>query len=1232
MGVGIPAAAAAGWVAKTLTVARGVPEVANVIAQGLSQNTLASLGEFGLNNIEHLSGSTGTHNDGSDLSRNPWDSVPEDASEFPDGTEHDGYTPDSQDFEDRPDDITENADDRIENWLDDVQDDQFGPRQFEDALDQGSEWGNFEDLGTDAADSIGELGSLEDLGSDVAVVIDELGNIQGLGSNVANSINGLGNDLGSEVANSINEFGNAADELGNVVDDLGSNVADSVNIQGTVEDLGSAVTDSVNELENMIREAGYESEEAVQVMSELQADLAASSESIVSGTQGAASSLFGWLTNTVSNVFRGATHAAGGAASAAGGAANAAAGAAAGGAASAASGASSAITSFGAQVAADLASSGAGAEEVAGALIQAGVPTGSVASTSQAITNALKSLPQAGSSNAARNAALNIISKAITPRGAAISEAASAALGGAPGEAVASALRGAGVAEDAIDSTAQGVNDAINAARAAGETGSKLSATAIDAISHAFPPDSFETRSGSLRAPSKAAIRQISRGLLNVIGASFNFWHVYPHAVYGALKKYEGDKHSKISKTVAKILENGPPPQPRPLKDMTFPFRHRRMRADIVKVLPGPDGKAPGTRPSRPKPKGPLPTGEGYEKTPSKIPSWPTPKGPLPTGKGYEKTPSTIPSWPTPEGPLPTPEKAPSTIPDKEPSKGPEKTPSTIPDKEASRGPGKTPSMSPDKETSEIPDRIPSKSPEKAPNTSPSQPTPKGPLPTGKSPDKTPSISPSQPLPKGPLPTPEKIPSTIPSQPTPKAPSMGPSRPTPKGPLPTPDKIPGTIPSQPTPKGASPAEKSPDKAPSTTSQPTPKGPSPTGKVPDKVTDTSSAAKPAYTPTGYCATFTDEQMDETFRNDGKMLSDGLTRFLDDIKRPDYLTYLAQNKAELDRMLDAVPIVICQLNSDPRAVETTPIHTDPDVVRKALFSLWNRLLEIGSTGKISNPSAALVSTEPTVPKSGPCSVMTQEDMVLAHNFDMDPYLYKYGGVNKTALANNAKLFPKEFAGRGTWDDHLVMCAMQIEVDSPTVSGLEKTRSQFVLSLWEELMSAEAEIPTAGIDSDGSLPLAHFTEGGVLRQKSDAAIPLVPGRKDAPAVEDVFIEVPKLWLPLGSLCPLIEDIDAYVRLLREEAKENSVESLHAFYQPFWDTLDLFENHREPYLLHMRLHPDKLFTAVEALEDTECSILTAYKKFPKATVDPLGQPTGHEVMARMQPVLKALREIQQE
>ncbi|KKY33250.1 hypothetical protein UCDDA912_g06765 [Diaporthe ampelina] len=311
-----------------------------------------------------------------------------------------------------------------------------------------------------------------------------------------------------------------------------------------LEDIGFGVDDSVDDLYDTLREEGYNTEEANELVQEVQDDLMGS-EAYTSSFDGA---------NEAADVIDFALDAA----------------------------------------------SGGSSKGIADALVEAGVPAGDVASTTEAITaalNALRGQESTTGSAAEYDAALEIISKAVTPRQAALSNAASVACGGRGsrlGASLTDALRRAGVPEVALESTAAAVKDAVQAGKASGLSDTELHLAATDAIADALPPGFFDTSSGGLPAPSKA----VSRALLNVIGASYNFWHAYPTAVYDMLRKLEDKSPSEVLKN---ILANGPPPETKPYRGITFPYQPK-----AVKHHDG-SGKVTDSSPSTP----PKPTGKG---------------------------------------------------------------------------------------------------------------------------------------------------------------------------------------------------------------------------------------------------------------------------------------------------------------------------------------------------------------------------------------------------------------------------------------------------------------------------------------------------------------------------------------------------------------------------------------------------------------------------------------------
>lgn len=561
VGVGIPAAVGIGWVANALRIARGVPELASVLSEGVPQVSVESLGGSGLGSVPGVenvgSSQHGSGNSGQPGSSDPWETVPDDevsdpvdstpdeefhsAKEYQSGEgDVDEHTESGDDG--RPDDVTENPDERIEDWLDEVED--------EVSRDEGQD--------QDWRDEVQEEEPL--------------------------------------------------DEAQHASENSGPRIPENMH------DLDADTIESAKELEGTLEETGYTSEQIKQLMDRFRADCAeveAWAKTQQEAAQGAAPDAGPESGGTAEGSFGGiAWHmpdpdysaasdegwqrmmdegftAESGGTSVFDWAAEAAAqvvGGVVGVGGATTGGVAGAIDSMAAQMAADVATSGAGAGEVIDALISAGVPAGHAQYTSQVISHDIKMLPEAGPSNAARNAALKIISKAVTPQGMAISEAATTAMGGHPGKSVADALREAGVPEDAVDKTIKDVKAAYDGA--AGKPALQRSAAVINAISNAFPPDSAETSSGGLRAPNQDLVGKVARALVNAAGTSYNFWHVYPSAVYHVLKNYQGKESPEVSETLSKILDNGPPPQTGSWWGITFPFQRLKIQGHHRKVSP----------------------------------------------------------------------------------------------------------------------------------------------------------------------------------------------------------------------------------------------------------------------------------------------------------------------------------------------------------------------------------------------------------------------------------------------------------------------------------------------------------------------------------------------------------------------------------------------------------------------------------------------------------------------
>lgn len=263
----------------------------------------------------------------------------------------------------------------------------------------------------------------------------------------------------------------------------------------------------------------------------------------------------------------------------------------------------------GVRSAADVASSGASPEAVSDALLRAGVPAGDVASTSEAVTAAINAAPSGSLGNPAYSAALNVISQAVNPQSVAAAEAATAAVDGVSGEALEPYLSSTGIPLQNLESTAAAVKDAI---REASASGSDPVRAALDTITHAFPPGSSDTSSGAIPAPNTA----VSEAVLDVIGASYNFWHGYSYAVYDTFQKLDGKAHSK---TLEDVLANGPPPAMEPYRGIDFPYRRGKPQGHSDKSSNGKHDKGsdkPTSTSSSPKPtpQSPSPTVKGPEK------------------------------------------------------------------------------------------------------------------------------------------------------------------------------------------------------------------------------------------------------------------------------------------------------------------------------------------------------------------------------------------------------------------------------------------------------------------------------------------------------------------------------------------------------------------------------------------------------------------------------------------
>lgn len=274
------------------------------------------------------------------------------------------------------------------------------------------------------------------------------------------------------------------------------------------------------------------------------------------------------------------------------------------------------LNSLGVQAAAQVASTpGKSAEEVANSLLKAGVPADVVSTVSHAISQSL----QGSSGGTGYDAALGIVASSVTSASMAAAEAAKAAVGGAAGQDLAGSLGPAGVPATVADATAEAMVEAIQAAKA---SGSEPTVAAINVVSKAASPAglavaaALDGASGSSLFPALSAAGVPTEALgatansvsaeivvrgggestfaalhaatdiidsasvpryermsspapavspaqaaLDVVGASFNFWHVVPWLVWDTLNKLKDNTFDlSEEERLDSLLEIGPPP------------------------------------------------------------------------------------------------------------------------------------------------------------------------------------------------------------------------------------------------------------------------------------------------------------------------------------------------------------------------------------------------------------------------------------------------------------------------------------------------------------------------------------------------------------------------------------------------------------------------------------------------------------------------------------------------
>lgn len=228
-----------------------------------------------------------------------------------------------------------------------------------------------------------------------------------------------------------------------------------------------------------------------------------------------------------------------------------------------------------AALAASKAANGARGGNLNTALSAAGVPEAALEATTGLVLQAIRAAYYAGTD--LEVGAIGVISSVSSSAGL----AAAVAISGPTSERLASALRFAGVAPGAIDATAKAVANAVsnaggpnsggsnaggsNAGSSSSTSESRALVAATNIIANAAN-SAFESGSMTVYAPPSSP----AQAILDVIGASYNFWYLLPGVMWQTVKALEGKSDSE---TLAKILAHGPPPTMEPYRDIVFPYR-----------------------------------------------------------------------------------------------------------------------------------------------------------------------------------------------------------------------------------------------------------------------------------------------------------------------------------------------------------------------------------------------------------------------------------------------------------------------------------------------------------------------------------------------------------------------------------------------------------------------------------------------------------------------------------
>lgn len=233
--------------------------------------------------------------------------------------------------------------------------------------------------------------------------------------------------------------------------------------------------------------------------------------------------------------------------------------------------------------AAVMAAKGVRGVRLSAALTDAGVPATALGATKGLVIQAIQAAKAAGSDPAV--AAIGVISSVASSAGL----AAAVAISGPTSARLASALRFAGVAPAAVDSTAKAVLDAVShAGSSASAVGHKYAAlvAATNIIANAAA-SAFKSGSMTVYAPASSP----AQALLDVIGASHNYWYLLSSVMWKFAKSLEGKSDSE---TLAEILAHGPPPTMEPYRDIVFPYRRAGNALIGFPSLGGDNGQKPG--------------------------------------------------------------------------------------------------------------------------------------------------------------------------------------------------------------------------------------------------------------------------------------------------------------------------------------------------------------------------------------------------------------------------------------------------------------------------------------------------------------------------------------------------------------------------------------------------------------------------------------------------------------